>query len=473
MGREYEVDATTNPNQKRSRLFLEPVTARLTPKRRAFALLVLGLCALAAVTVFRLQDYYRLAQSRTAVTRADSAFRATEALRESLLDAETGQRGYLLTGLPKYLAPYDLAVAQMPKVLLEFRQNLAPYRGERSHVRRVEELVMDKLRELSNALAVYREQGPAAAFELVREGKGKILMDQLRDESDAVLTRVFASAARHTSEIEARSRLGVLVTLTGAVIAFFVLLSGTIQLNRAFSRDAERLSQIARSEEAFRLLANRLQAVREEERASLAREIHDALGGALTGIKLDLSAVASRLRLGEHDAAIARLHESSAAVDESIRSLRRIASELRPPLIDHLGLAAAVDAFAREFAQRLGVSLSLDIQAPDLLLSPDARIALFRIVQESFTNIARHAKASAISLSLLHREGEVTIEIKDNGQGFSTQEVEDRRSFGLLGIRERARLRGAVMSVDSASGQGTTVYVSYPVPAVGANEVHG
>jgi signal transduction histidine kinase len=473
MEREYEVDATKDSKQKRSRLFPEPVAARLTPKRRAFILLVLGMCALAAVTAFRLQDYYQLTRSRRAVTRADFAFRATEALRGALLDAETGQRGYLVTGLPKYLVPYDLAVARMPEILSNFRANLEPYTKERPHVRRVEELVSDKLRELSGVLMVFREQGPAAAFEVVRGGKGQVMMDQLRSESDNMLERVFATAARHTSEIETRSRLGVLVTLIGTAVAFFVLLSGTLQLNEAFSRDAERLSQIARSEEEFRLLANRLQSVREEERASLAREIHDALGGALTGIKLDMSATISRLRLGEQDAAITRLQESSAAVDETIRSLRRIASELRPPLIDHLGLAAAAGAFAREFAQRLGVSLSVDIQAPDLLLPPDARIALFRIVQESFTNIARHANASAIALSLIHRDGEVTIEIKDDGQGFSTEGIESRRSFGLLGMRERARLLGASMSIDSAPGQGTTVRVCYPLPVASAGEVHG
>ncbi len=212
-------------------------------------------------------------------------------------------------------------------------------------------------------------------------------------------------------------------------------------------------------DEAYRLLAARLQEIREEHRAHVARELHDELGQGLTAIKIDLANAIQRLRTSEPHSAIVLLKDISSAVDDLIRSVRRIAADLRPVLLDQIGLAPAVEAYARDVEQRSKLLIDVKFSVRRAPLNEEQRVALFRIVQESISNVIRHAKATRAEITLDYDDAALTLKISDNGRGFRREGA----SLGLLGMEERASGIGATFSIHSDIGSGTSVTVTLPL----------
>ncbi len=208
----------------------------------------------------------------------------------------------------------------------------------------------------------------------------------------------------------------------------------------------------------LRALAARLQSIREEERKRVAREIHDELGQALTAIKIDLSSLSHELpaEKKQQSESILKL------VDETIQSVRRISTELRPVILDEVGLVAAVEWAADEFAARTGTKCQLDLPQDDVVIDPECATALFRIFQETLTNVARHANATEVNVRLAKEDGDLTLEVHDNGQGVSEEQLSAGSSLGILGMRERALLLGGELTITGAPGEGTTVRVRIP-----------
>jgi hypothetical protein len=226
--------------------------------------------------------------------------------------------------------------------------------------------------------------------------------------------------------------------------------------------------EVSLSRKDLRALAGRLQAVREEERTRVAREIHDVLAQELTRIKLDLSWASRRLAKPLDSANQAALHDKLAvmleAVDTAIASVQRIATELRPVVLDSLGLSAAIEWQAKDFEARTEIESSATVPDGDLGLDRDLSTAIFRILQESLTNVARHAAATKVEISLQPQPGRICLTVRDNGRGIQAAEVNDHRSLGLLGMRERAALLGGECLISGGlPGQGTTVVASFPL----------
>ena len=226
-------------------------------------------------------------------------------------------------------------------------------------------------------------------------------------------------------------------------------------------RAEEELSQ---SREQLRNLAEYLQSAREQERTSIAREIHDEFGQSLTALKMDLAWLFKRLPHEQPDL-WAKVDSMSALVDGSIHTVRRIATELRPGVLDDLGLVAAIEWQTEEFAGRTGLTCTLRLGDHDLALEPDLATALFRILQESLTNIARHAEAAHVEVELDDQPGLLTLVVRDDGKGFEPAQRSDPSSLGLIGMRERARAWGGDVAVEGTAGQGTTVTVRIPQPS--------
>ena len=219
------------------------------------------------------------------------------------------------------------------------------------------------------------------------------------------------------------------------------------------------------SREQLRELAARLQEAREEERAFIAREIHDELGQLLTGLKIDLKWFEKRL---PQDAANSKvLREKMASilelVDETIRAMRRVATQFRPGVLDTLGLIAAIEWQAEEFASRTGINCEFVDPMPQQLTGLDCETALFRIFQESLTNVARHSEATKVKISLSPQNGTLVLRVSDNGRGITEKEIRDPHSIGLLGMRERAYIFGGEVSVTGSPGHGTTVTARIPL----------
>ena len=216
-----------------------------------------------------------------------------------------------------------------------------------------------------------------------------------------------------------------------------------------------------RSFEQLRALAARLQSVREEERKRVAREIHDQLGQALTAIKLDLSSLVRGLP-AEQSPLLQKGTPLLHLVDETIESVRRISSELRPGMLDDLGLAATVEWAAEEFAARTGTKCLLDLAAEQIAVDSETATAVFRIFQETLTNIARHANAREVYVRLAEEGGDLILVVHDNGKGINKDELASANSLGILGMRERALLLGGTLTISGGPGQGTTVRLRIP-----------
>jgi PAS domain S-box-containing protein len=216
-------------------------------------------------------------------------------------------------------------------------------------------------------------------------------------------------------------------------------------------------------QEQLQALTGRLHALQEEERRQIAREVHDELGQALTALKLDLAWIRRRV-LGKrkpHPATVAGKCEAmSRVVDEAIESVRRVAAELHPTLLERIGLVAAIEAYVREFGRRAGVDATVVATIGDTDLDLGVSMQLFRIVQEALTNVGRHARATSVVVTLDRSDGGLRLVVTDNGRGMASPPP---GSLGLLGMQERARLCGGDIFVDSAPGRGTSVRVRVPV----------
>ncbi len=217
--------------------------------------------------------------------------------------------------------------------------------------------------------------------------------------------------------------------------------------------------ELQKSHEQLRALAARGQKVREAERIRIAREIHDELGQSLTALKIDLCWLEAQERT-DSEAFKRKVVEMSGTIDGTIEAVRRIATELRPPVLDHLGLPEAVEWQAQEFEKRFGHTVSLDVDENIAIENSELATSIFRIFQEILTNIVRHAQAKTVNVSLRLDSGHLVLEVMDDGKGIS--ENDKRASLGLLGMKERAHMFGGVVNFSSAQRQGTRVTVTIP-----------
>lgn len=222
-------------------------------------------------------------------------------------------------------------------------------------------------------------------------------------------------------------------------------------------------AELEKSHQQLRDLTASLETVREDERTRIARELHDELGQQLTGLKMDLAWMESRLPEGKPELA-AKLDSMKKLVTATVASTRRISAELRPLVLDDLGLAAALDWLARDFSGHSGLEVAIDIGPDDWGLDNVLATTIFRIAQESLTNVARHAEASRVRISLARSGGRLILAVADNGRGMAADATEKRGHFGLLGIAERIRALAGELRISSRPGEGTTVSVSIPLP---------
>ncbi len=220
-------------------------------------------------------------------------------------------------------------------------------------------------------------------------------------------------------------------------------------------------AQTQESREQLRELSAALQNVREEEKASMARELHDELGQALTGMKMDLAEIVGDLTEAQTEAR-ARAADMKALIDATVATVRRIARELRPLMLDDLGLVSTMEWLAKDFAKRTGIAVDLVHPGADFVADPQTSIALFRILQETLTNVARHAQARRVRVQLSRSAHELSLSIEDDGKGLPPGRPGRPKTFGLLGMRERAAMLGGNLEIQSQENAGTCIRVTIP-----------
>jgi len=222
-------------------------------------------------------------------------------------------------------------------------------------------------------------------------------------------------------------------------------------------RKSERLRE---SEEKLRRLAAHLISVREEERAHIAREIHDELGQVLTGLKMEVTWLAKRLK---EKPLVEKTDSMCKLIDTTVQTVRKIATGLRPEMLDDMGLVAAVAWQAKEFQKRTGIRCRAKLPPESVKLDVDVSTTMFRIFQEILTNVARHSRATRVDLELSVNEERVALDVIDNGVGIAEAELNGKKSLGLLGMHERALLFGGEVKITGTPGHGTRVSVSIPM----------
>jgi signal transduction histidine kinase len=239
-------------------------------------------------------------------------------------------------------------------------------------------------------------------------------------------------------------------------------------INRALRETMQRREnqkaqeRLRRSHDQLRALTGHLQFVREKERTRIAREVHDELGQALTGLKLDLAWLYGKIT-GERTLQ-RKVKAMSAHIDTTIQAVRRIATELRPGVLDSLGLAAAIEWQTTDFQERTGIQCSVKIDVKEAISDREFSTMCFRIFQETLTNIVRHAKATHVDVRLAQVDHELVLTVRDNGRGISEREVVNARSIGLIGMRERVAQVGGQVFFFGLPTRGTTVTMRVPMP---------
>src|SRR4030067_238674 len=221
--------------------------------------------------------------------------------------------------------------------------------------------------------------------------------------------------------------------------------------------------KITKSRERLRNLSGRLQSLLEEEKTRISREIHDELGQSLTALKFDLSVIRRSLDSDGLAEQSAKVHEIERGVIRILRMVRKISTELRPGILDELGVTAAIEWMAKDFQNRTGIGCKVTIQAMDKISDTVRATAIFRIVQEALTNVMRHAEASQVNVSLVKKDDTLIVEVRDNGIGIMEGRIYDSKSLGLIGLRERVLLLGGEAVISGKPGEGTLVRVTLPI----------
>jgi PAS domain S-box-containing protein len=216
------------------------------------------------------------------------------------------------------------------------------------------------------------------------------------------------------------------------------------------------------SHEELRALSAHLQSIREEERTLIAREIHDELGQALTGLKMDLSWLFKKLP-EDQKSLFKKIESMSKLIDATIQRVRKISTELRPGVLDDFGLIAALEWQSQDFQSRTGIKCKFNSGLKYINIDPNFSTAVFRIFQETLTNIARHANASKVRIYLKEDNGSFTLRVEDNGRGIREDEVSNPKSLGIMGMRERALFFGGELKIFVKPGKGTTVTLKTPL----------
>jgi len=232
-------------------------------------------------------------------------------------------------------------------------------------------------------------------------------------------------------------------------------------LEKALRESEERNCRAA---EELQRLASHLESVRESERARIARQLHDELGQALTAIKMDIAWLLKRFPAA--DTAMARRAEGlSGLIDDALRTVRRLSQEMRPGILDDLGLKAALEWLCSDFAERTSITCGLDARLDEKRLTQDQATAFFRIMQEALTNVSRHAGAKSVRVRLQETGGEVRLEVNDDGRGITSSQTSGKGTLGLIGIRERVLALNGRLDIQGRPGGGTTLTIALPLAA--------
>lgn len=431
--------------------------------------LPLAVAATATMIFINETSFQQSTEAIATMEKAQQTRTVITGLVREVLDAETGQRGYLLTGDPRYLEPYQIAVGNIANNLNLLRQTFAfkpELIGEFDLLTRH---VSRKMSEMDLSVRMRKEGNDDGWKFVLTSDVGKEEMAAIRNQSDKLSAENIQQTEQALAQVQKAlqsSRFRIAATAVIGLLAFYMYLSQNRALLESGQQEQDSLqhernlleTQVRERTSSLAELASHLQNVREDERSHLARELHDELGALLTAAKLDVARLKSRLTDNLPEA-LDRLEHLTTTLNTGIALKRRIIEDLRPSSLTHLGLVASLEILAREFKERSGLSVVIDLETVEL--GGSAQLTVYRLVQESLTNIAKYADASEVEISLHNFNDVITVDVKDNGKGFKTENI-DSASHGLAGMRHRVEAAGGKFTVASIQESGTHVGALLP-----------
>jgi signal transduction histidine kinase len=448
--------------------FLRTLETARRSRLAAPAALLLGL---AVLLTNELGNRRALAVIATRETLLEARVEVGLLLRE-VIAAESGQRGYLLTGRPEYKEPYTRAAAQVTAQLAKIGTMYSNWPDRKADVAKLDELTLQRMSELNTTIQMF-EGARSEAW------RGVVLTDIGRETMLAIEQQARAMAFVDTQRID-ESRVLLQETLLFSRIGIAVLVVLSLAALLLYARQARRLdaerveraaalrferdrleAEVERRTRDITQIANHLQTAREDERSSLARELHDELGGLLTAAKLDVARMRSRLA-GAPPEVTERMGHLVKTLDEGIALKRRIIEDLRPSSLNNLGLKAALEILCAEFAERSELDVTTTVA--ELQLDDAGKLTVYRLVQEALTNVAKYASAKTVHVNVAASGDWADIEVRDDGVGFDPGAAR-ATAHGLAGMRFRVQSGRGELKIRSKRGQGTTIHARLPLDA--------
>jgi signal transduction histidine kinase len=447
-----------------------------TARRSRFAAPVALLLGVAVLLTNEIGHQRALAVIASREALLDARVEVSTLMRE-VIAAESGQRGYLLTGRPEYKEPYTRAAAQVQGQLARLATIYSTWPDRSEDVKKLDELTRQRMSELATTIGMFENQGNEGWRDVVLTDIGRETMlaieGQAREMARVETARIDESRELLTETLRF-SRIGIaaLVVLSLAALLMYARQARRFddeRLERAaqlrFERDRLEV-EVERRTRDITQIANHLQTAREDERSSLARELHDELGGLLTAAKLDVARMRSRLSAAPPEV-LERMMHLVKTLDEGIALKRRIIEDLRPSSLNNLGLKAALEILCVEFAERSELQVKTDIQ--ELPLDDAGKLTVYRLVQEALTNVAKYARAATVHVSVAANGAWADIDVRDDGVGFDPNAAR-AAAHGLAGMRFRVQSGQGELKIKSRPGQGTTIHARLPLTEVPVND---
>lgn len=298
--------------------------------------------------------------------------------------------------------------------------------------------------------------------ELVEQNPNRVIFDNFEGEIVKIIDKIWLDGHAIFDTVQVtKSGKKIPAEVSSHLIDFYDK-PAVLFISRDVSQREEAERKIMDTGERLRNLALHLQNIREEERTLIAREIHDELGQMLTYLKIQVNLVGKKLNDDQH-LLKKKIDSSLKLIDDSIDAIQKITEKLRPNVLDELGIGPAIDWQAKDFSERTGIECVCDLAKEELSLDKEKSTAVFRIFQEALTNIARHANSNRVLVSLKEFKDLLILEVKDNGKGITQSQINDPRSMGILGMKERAMLFGGSVTIKSSMNSGTIVRVELPI----------
>jgi signal transduction histidine kinase len=394
---------------------------------------------------------------------------AIQRLKQLAIDAETGQRGYLLMGKDSYLQPYRVSVIEISNTLDFIREKVRNDEEDLAQLALVSRALARRLGEMELTIQLRQTNQEVAWRAAMDTDQGQIHMDTMREGVDKLLSSINTEVSVQQAQIQQTltiSRYAIGIGAFLSVIAFLLYLQQTrrivaveLEAKQQLRRERDSLESVVAARTAeLKELANHLETAREDERAHLARELHDELGALLTAAKLDVARLRSRLSPLSPEVS-ERINHLNQSLNAGIALKREIIEGLRPSSLLNLGLLPTLEILARETAATSGIAIETKLEA--VALESPVELTAYRFVQEALTNVMKYARAKNVVIALQAFEDYAELSITDDGVGFDMTKVKPF-SYGLTGMRQRVEASGGRMEIKTELGNGTAMTASLP-----------